>query len=71
MATLTQKGVRTGKDRRCRVRFAVTTQAEEMLRTLLAQGIYGSNLSEIAERLMYRQLETIFGRPKPDEGKVN
>jgi hypothetical protein len=40
----------------------VSIQAGNMLRRLLNQGIYGRDLEEVAERLICRELERIFGR---------
>ena len=40
----------------------ITPQAEAMLRRLLHHGIYGRSMADIAERLICRELERIFGR---------
>ena len=44
-----------------RIRVRTTPEAGRMLEILHEQGIYGRTIGEVAERLMCRELQRIFG----------
>lgn len=60
----TREPAAVSKPNKYRIRITTTEQVGRMLETLAAQGIYGRNVCDVAERLMCRELERLVTKPK-------